>query len=69
MTWHTQGRQSATLPNGANFPRKVHCLNAFAVACYGWRSPSRALVARAGEASSRWITPLCRWTRPMRRAA
>jgi hypothetical protein len=68
MAYKTLGRQSVTLQQGVFAASKAPSLNALAVVAHGWRSPARGAVCRA-PASGPWITPLCRWTRPLRRAA
>jgi hypothetical protein len=68
MAYKTAGRQSITLQQGIHAAIKGPSLNALAVVAHGWRSPARGAVCRA-TARGPWITPLCRWTRPLRRAA
>lgn len=69
MTYKTAGRLSVTLPQGISFPRVAERLNALAVVAHGWRSPAREALPCRATAQGPWITPLCRWTRPLRRAA
>ena len=68
MTWRTYGRSSVTLPHGIRFPTRQPSLNALAVVCHGWKS-DRSMPAARPSCSAAWISPLCRWTRPVRRAA
>lgn len=67
MTYITHGHASLTMQSGLCRPSAIP-LGAALVLCHGWRSPERIEVQRE-PASGRGVTPLLRWTRPVRRAA
>jgi hypothetical protein len=67
MAYATQGRRSVTLPNGITIPAKAAPLNALLVVCHGWGKRSLDACRRSPAVPGRWVSPLFRWTRPVRR--
>ncbi len=65
--YSTQGRQSATLPQGWRPAPKVPALNALVVVCHGWNNPKRERAPKQPAKPGYWLAPLYRWARPVAR--